>query len=411
MPYSQIIGFSPVTLGDGIKAGVRRALCPLNTLNAASLNQEAYSQLPVSVPGRFDRGFIQIADNTLDGPSSLAVRRSRSDTAIVIPVNPRQLGAIPDSGLSVAFAALDDLSWGLDTRAAANGLINPMAVALRFLPDDPDQTVSWAYTGGSGGGFNANSVTRYASISGTIDFQANEAFAKSRIHGAFIVGRQGVEIASNSRVTPIVFRTRINGLDGNQIITVPPGGIGRFFATGTFDVLSPGDTLNYSATTGAGGGNFNARWISAPLISSARQWVYAATNVNAAAIVAANGPRFIPFAGNLANMHPSEALAMIPTFAQRVFGLSAFVSANNTTTPTIVRAGLNGFSCCTIAPGQTGWIENLTDVHEIAEGGSAHYQIIPGGGPGQVIFRGITLIGETVGETYAPHKPILQVID
>jgi hypothetical protein len=402
MPPSQIIGFSPVTLGSGIPAGVQRALVPLNTLNAVGLSLEAYSQLPVMVAGFFDRGFTQIADNTLDAASSLAVRRSMANMGIEIQVNAGQTGAASDGASSVSFAANDSLAWGLDTRGASAGLINPMAVALRFLPDDPSQTVSWAWTGGSGGGFSADNTTRYASISGTVGFQTNEAFAKARIHGHFIVGQQGVEVATNKRITPIVYRSRINGINGNHIITVPPGYQGRLFSDpSAADVLQPGDTFNYSATTGGGGGAFNVRWISAPFISAARQWIYAATNVNAANILAAGGPRYVPFAGNLANAHPSEALAQVPTFAQRVSKLSMFVSANNATTPTIVRTGLTGITAV-IAPGQTEWIEKLIDVHDIPEGGFATYQIIPGGGSGQVVFRTMTLIGETVGDGPVP---------
>jgi hypothetical protein len=410
MPPSQIIGFSPVTLGSGIPAGARRALVPLNTINAVGLSLEAYSQLPVLVPGVFDRGFTQIADNTLDGPSSMTVRRSADDTPLSIAVSPGQTGGLSHGG-ALAFGVFDSLAWGLDTRAASAGLINPMAVALRFQPDDPTRTVSWAYTGGSGGGFSADNTTRYASVSGTVGFQANEAYAKARIHGHFVVGQQGVQVATNNRVTPLVFRTSVNGINGNHVITVPPGGVGRFFSIpSAVDALQPGDTFNYSATTGSGGGAFNARWISAPFISTARQWIYAATNVNAANILASGGPRYVPFAGNLANAHPSEALAQVPTFAQRVSKLSMFVSANNATTPTIVRTGLTGITAV-IAPGQTEWIENLIDVHDIPEGGFATYQIIPGGGSGQVVFRTMTLIGETVGDgpVPAPKVPTLLI--
>lgn len=404
MPPSQIIAFSPATLGSGIQAGVRRALCPANTINAVGFSLEHYSQLPVLIPGRFDRGFTQIADNTLNGPSTLTVRQSRADTPLVVSVASGQIGGLPDAGVAVVFGESDSLSWGLDVRAASAGLINPMAVALRFLPNDPNLTVAWAYTGGSGGGFSTDNTTRYASISGTVGFQSTEAFAKARIHGHFTVGRQGVEVATNNRVTPLVFRTRINGVDG-QSIAVPPGAEGRFFSAGSSDVLAPGDTLNYSATTGSGGGSFNVRWICAPLISTARQWVYACTNVNAANILAAGGPRYVPFAGNLANAHPTEALAQIPMFAQRVSKLSAYVSANSATTPTIVRTGPTGVSV-TIAPGQTEWIENLESVHDIAEGALANYQIIPGGGSGQIVFRALTLIGETaVPSSLPPQAP------
>lgn len=403
MPPSQIIAFSPATLGSGIQAGVRRALCPANTINAVGFSLEHYSQLPVLITGRFDRGFTQIADNTLNGPSTLTVRQSRADTPLIVSVASGQIGGLPDAGGEVVFGESDSLSWGLDVRAASAGLINPMAVALRFLPDDPGQTVAWAYTGGSGGGFSADNTTRHASISGTVGFQSNEAFARARIHGHFVVGRLGVEVATNNRVTPLVFRTRINGLDGNQVIAVPPGADGRFFSIGDFDVLAPGDTFNYSATTGSGGGNFNVRWISAPFISSARQWIYACTNVNAANILAAGGPRYVPFAGNLANATAIESLAQIPLFAQRVSKLSAYVSANNSTTPTIVRTGLTGVAIV-IAPGQTEWIENLASVHDIAEGELANLQIVPGGGPGQLVFRAITLIGETL--TSPPLPPL-----
>jgi hypothetical protein len=404
MPPSQIIAFSPATLGSGIQAGVRRALCPANTINAVGFSLEHYSQLPVLIPGRFDRGFTQIADNTLNGPSTLTVRRSRLETPMGASVDPGQTGGLLTADDPVWFGADDDLSWGLDTRAAAAGQINPIALAQRFLPDDPSQTVTWAYTGGSGGGFSTDHTTRYASMSGTIDFQTNEAFARARIHGQFVVGRQGVEVATNTRVTPLIFRTRINGLDG-QTITVPPGATGRFFSVGSADALAPGDTFNYSATTGSGGGSFNVRWISAPFISSARQWVYACTNVNAANILAAGGPRYVPFAGNLANATAIESLAQIPLFAQRVSKLSAYVSANNATTPTIVRTGLTGVAIV-IAPGQTEWIENLASVYDIAEGELANVQIVPGGGPGQLVFRAITLIGETlIPASFPPQAP------
>lgn len=399
MPASQIIGFSPVTLGEGIKAGTRRALCPLNTLNAVGLNQENYSALQVGIAGTFDRAFAHVPINTLDGLSNLTVRRGGSNQSLSLAYPAGQTGGLLVEGPGVAFPAASDLTWGLDTRLAATGAIDPHLVALRFLPDDPAATVWWAWTGGSGGGFGTPSVTRFASISGTVGFQASETYAAARIHGAFVSTRLAVEVAKNPRTTPTILRTRVNGVDGGQVLTIPAGAIGRFMAPlGQFDVLAPGDTYDYSITTGAGTGTFNIRWISTLLVSANRQWIYPCTNVNAATIWSADGPRYVPFAGNLANMHPLEAVTQVPLFPQRVSKLSCYVSANNAVTATDVSVRLDGGAgLCTVSipPGEIGWFENLVDRDDIADGTLGNLEIAPGGGAGRLIFRTVTLRGET----------------
>lgn len=400
MPASQLIAFSPVTLGEGIKAGTRRALNVLHTINAVNLSQEAWAALPVGVDGWVDRGFAQIATNSLDGPSTLAVRRSSRETGLILPVQPRATGAHAGPLLAVSVSADDDLTWGLDTRQATAGGIDPILVGLRFLPVDPDGTYSWGYTSGSGGGFSTGLTTKYASIGGTVAFQADPALAAARIPGAFTASRLNVEIAKNNRPSSTVFRSWINGAPGNQIVTVPAGATGRFSAPiDQIDVLAPGDTYAYSATTGAGDGGFNARRISSRLRSTARQWLYACTNVNALTVWAAGGARYVALAGNLANAHPDEALTHVPLFAQRLSKLACYVSANNAPTATILSVRVNGgagLCAFTIGPREVGWFANDVDSDAIPEGSVANLEILPGGGSGKVIFRSVTLLGETV---------------
>lgn len=410
MPESQIIGYSNLAPGGGINNGVVRAVVPLNTLNVDGLASEEFPELPVREAGVFDRGYVRVESNTLDEFTTMSVRRSRSDPSptISVTIGAAQTGAFEDMSNSVTFAASDELTWKVDTSPSTTGMFNAKSVSLRFTPTDTSVTTSWGYAGGSGGGLTANNVTRFMPISGTVDVQATESFAQGKIHGAFTSRNLVFQVASNARTTNTVVGTRINGANGNQSVTVGSTQTGVFEDTTNSDAISAADTYNYRITTLGGGGLINTRRVSTTLVSSARQWVYSAANINAALVLAVSGgvSAYVPFAGNLAQHTATEADAQVKAFAQTVSKLSVNVSANNasgagavaTTTVRTRVAGSNGSVSVTINTSQTGVFEDLSNADSITADQLVNLQIhiaTTGVTTGGVTFRGITLRGET----------------
>lgn len=396
MPPSQIIAFSPMSMSGGQAAGKTRAVVPLNTLNIDSLENEEYTELPVREAGVFDRGFAQIDANTVNGVSFLNVRKSRADTAIAMAVAAGLVGPFTDLGNAVLFAASDEMNWKC-VSGGTSGAINAIALGLRFVPTDPDVTMSWAWAGGSGGGMNTDNATRYLPISGTISVDANPAFAVGRINGHFTARNLAIVTASNPRTTSVTVRSWINGAFGQQVVTIPAGFIGVVEDTQHSDVLAPGDDYGYAVTTLGGGGLINWRRVSSSLVSTNRQWLYSAANINGATF-SAGIPRYVPFAGNLANAVTTESVAQIPLFAQLVSNLSVFVSRNTLAGPVGVRVrvdGGDGSVAITIPAGQVGLFQNLGEVDSIGEDQRCNLMIDMPNGTGAITLRSITLLAET----------------
>lgn len=397
MPSSQIIGFSNATLNDN----QTRYSCPAHTLNNNTGALIQASEMNVRDAGTFDKAFLYINSNTVTAQTDISFFLNRTGTGIQLVIGADQTGAFEDTTHSAVATATDEATWEIVCgNEAGTNTLNVRLFAIRFTPTSGSDTVHWGYTGGSGMSISTASVTRFLAPTGTITADASEDNAKARILGTFTAKRLGFEVQSNARTTDTVVRTRINGANGNQSVTVGSTQTGVFEDTSNTDSIASGDDFDYSVTTGTGTGTLNTNWCCAILVSASRQWVYYPGACNGLAVSAVGGTdQYAALSANLAQATTTEAHTQyVARFDHTLSNFAARVSANNVSTTTVVRTRVNGSNgTCELSIGssQTGLFTDTTHSDSVTAGQTANIQIDMTNGTGTISFRVMTLRGET----------------
>lgn len=132
----------------------------------------------------------------------------------------------------------------------------------------PDELVRLSQIGGGGGapsflhgGYQANTVgfgsilfTHYTSVVQT----AIEADAQTAFSNACTLSRQTIHISTNTTDEATTVRTRVNGVDGNQVITIAASITGVFQDLVNTDAILSADLSNFEIdTTASTVGNFD----------------------------------------------------------------------------------------------------------------------------------------------------------
>lgn len=114
---------------------------------------------------------------------------------------------------------------------------------------------SWSIVAGASNGLGiAAGGTRYLNIGGFLDNASTEARSQIQARDSYTLAKMYVVIPTNITTSPTTFRSRINGANGNQLITVPAGATGIFQDAVNSDALVSGDRFCTQIVVGAGTG-------------------------------------------------------------------------------------------------------------------------------------------------------------
>lgn len=228
------------------------------------------------------------------------------------------------------------------------------------------------------------SVTRYWPLAGT-DETSTEAQAQMRIRDSYTWSHLGVNIASNTVTATSTVRSRVNGADGNQAVSIPSSSTGFFEDTSHSDSLADGDLVAIALTTGGSGSSLLANTISSLLGHSGDVSVLAAASLTNG--WQANGAtRWTPVHGPLVASTSevrTEVTCRQPTTLSR---LRAYVAANAASGTSSIKLRVNeadGNQALSISAGATGEFEDTTHSDAIGDGDEVDLQLT-GGGAGAI---------------------------
>lgn len=193
-----------------------------------------------------------------------------------------------------------------------------------------------------------------------------------------------ITVTTNDRAASS-FAIRINGVDGNQILTIPGSTTGTFEDTTNSDTIAAGDEVNFRSTTGAGGTSYI--WIAMRCFFAAT--ANTVTRVGSAdhdAVSTASTRFFYALGGRCAVAATTETgeLINIKT-AGTLKNLSANVSANARSTTTALGVRINGADSAlvlSVSSSTTGQFEDTSNTVTVAVNGTACGYILTGTGSG-----------------------------
>lgn len=362
-----------------------------------AINAEALTQYPVRDAGTFSMLYTYSSANTASVTSTITLRKSLSNTTITVSYTSDQTGIKQDTTHTSTFAATDELDYVVvvPTEAGTNNLTLNV-IKCEFSPTTVTDCISFVRASNSS--LSTASTDTFIGISGRAAPEAQtEANVKFRIRESFTASDFYTTLSTNTRTTDTVYRTRVNGANGNQSTTYTSTQTGIKEDTSNNDTLVAGDDFNYSATTGTGTGTISGAFVSVSLINTSSFSQLGGVRPAGSAI-SFNTTTYIPVTSECLNS-TEASVEMLPQFDVFIASeLGVFVSANTiATSATTVALRDNGStSALTVsyAAGQTG-LKNDSVNSVKFDGGTDEisYQVVTPNTSGSITFNWVGVLG------------------
>lgn len=198
--------------------------------------------------------------NSWDADVTLVSRVNGADGNMTVTVGASQTGAFEDSSNSDSLSDGDLFNWKI-TVASGSGTFNLEKLGCNLVSTD-DQCYLWVGTDGPGTAVD-DGLTRYIALAGEApSTSTTESDTEYTPQSNVTLSNLVAKIPFNNTPSGTVIRTRKNGGNGNQSITLGSSQTGTFEDTTNTDSLAGGtDTANYQVVTQSGGTRIRFNYI------------------------------------------------------------------------------------------------------------------------------------------------------
>lgn len=223
--------------------------------------------------------------------------------------------------------------------------------------------------------------TYYQALDGGFLYNVGvEAIYQTRIRDTCTLSHLYVNVTANTVSATSTIRTRKNGANGGQSVSIGSDATGLFEDTSNTDSLADGDLACYQVVAGAdGGGSITLAFISTLLAPSST------AGINSSAFgssYAASTTYYRPISGVAGTTLTTESMVRYTNHLATVLShLRAYVTTNSCTSTTTVyvrKNGADGAQNLSIGASATGAFEDTSNTDTIGDGDETNYRIATG---------------------------------
>lgn len=220
---------------------------------------ESQRQVTWRTVGVMSNIYINVVNNTVTASSTFKSRKNGGDGAMSVSIPSSTTGEFEDTTNTDSIADGDE--WCLSVVVGAGGTSLAPGVSS-FIFDAVDSDVRTGKSvkkyGGIGGGNLTGPNNRYPGFCTNV-ISSTESTAAVRFRTPALMRDLFYNVATNARSSTTTLRTRVNGGNGNQSLSVGSGATGIFEDNSNTDTIAVGDDFNFITEFGAGTGNLAAR--------------------------------------------------------------------------------------------------------------------------------------------------------
>jgi len=206
---------------------------------------EADTQHAIRQAAPIDKLRTYVYSNTLDGSSTLALRRNGATTGLSVSVSAGATGSFEDATTVVQISPGDLVNYMIST-GGTTGSIRFTIMQCRFIT-----TKGFLFI--TGGHYGLGVATWYIQISGHYSWATTtESQAQLRVRKSILLFvNLFTRIRRNTYDGTSTLSIRRNGATGNLAISIPSGTTGNLTNISDYDFIRPSDLVNYTVTTAA----------------------------------------------------------------------------------------------------------------------------------------------------------------
>ena len=195
--------------------------------------------------------FVSVRANTLDAACTHTLRKNGADTDLVVSVSATSTGLFEDLVNSDNYVTGDLLDYAF----VAGGTTGDIQHNIISCTTDTSDGKVWHMGSAPLGNTLAEGLTRFETIAGELPQKTTEAEAQARIRIALTWSDLGFRVITNTLDVSTEVTSRIDGVDGNQVVSVPSTSTGFFEDTINSDSVSSGEQIAWDVTTKGGSGS------------------------------------------------------------------------------------------------------------------------------------------------------------
>lgn len=330
---------------------------------------------------------VVVTTNARGSNSSVTTRKNNADTSQVATITASTTGTYTDLTNTVSVTAGDKVAYKLVIGSTTGNFAAPSITVNR---ESSGQAAAFWSAIGSGSTTNGGS-TRYWGLTGAIGTPgATESQFQSYAPAGGTLSNLRAYVTA-ARATNTTLKTRINGADGAQSVTLTASTTGAFEDTTNSDSISSGALICAATVTGTGTDTLTISNVSV-LYTTTTAGVSALGAGAASTTLTSGVTGFYSPLGHMRGFTTENQAQQIAPFAGTASHMAVIVSANASTATTTMVLRKNGADTAvtfTIGSTATGTFADTTNSVSVSTGDLICIQ--GSGANGTVTFRSMSL--------------------
>jgi len=322
---------------------------------------EANMQVTYRTAGTLSKLWVKVQTNSVNGNTTITVRKNAADGNMTVTFPASTTGIMRDTTNTDSVAAGDKLNFKI-VSAGSSGNIKFFAASTVFSATTNTAIRHGGYPQYSPG---FDSATYYFPIAGDPAANPTESNSKFDVNSAGTLKNLFVNVTFNARTSTTTIKSRVNGADGNLVVSIGAAATGIFEDTANSDTLAANDDVNFSLTMGAGAGESIALYgPSVDIVTTTNKFHVITSYAPATGLGLGAGYHYI--GGTLQEAKTAVANAQIEcNLYAKASNLFVNVVSNALTVATTIDLYLNGAATAltlSVGAGASGQFEDATNV-------------------------------------------------
>lgn len=390
--------------------GMTQGSSPFTSGGMGRLSQNtvtaSFFDIPFKKGGVVSNLWVRVVSNGVSATSTISSRVNGSAGNQSVPVTSGSTGDFTDSSNTDTLADGDTFS-SQTTVGAGGTTFNPSLYSYKFAAS-ADTVALLSNTANISGG--AASTTYYFSLTGGFSsLITTEANVQTKMKHAGTLSHWYFWVQTNGRTTDTIYRSRINGSNGNLLVTVTGSSTGGFSDTSNSDTYAVDDLVCISGTTGTGSGNVIAGQQIHNTTTDRTMTLAAGVS---SLVINASVTAYFSSTGHLANVATEINTRGEIAFDATASKLEIYISANTVSATSNLRLrknGANGNQNVSITASTSGWFDDPSNSDSLTAGDEFNYQLITGGSGTSLTVQMVAMLMTTPAPvTDIPYQPNYQ---
>lgn len=324
--------------------------------------------------------------------TTFRTRKGTADANLLITVTGSTTGLFEDNSNTDTVTAGDD--WHARTVGGSGGTVFTYRIASVLFSATTNTVKRFNTTWGANLS-TASTAYPHGMFSSSSNTPRTESDIQIKSINACSLKNLCVYVVVNTRSTTTTYRTRVNGSNGNLLVSATASTTGTLEDTSNTDSLSAGDLVNFLITTGTGTGNVGHETIACDWESTDETYQFINGSNAGVTFSTLSTTYFFASAGTLNTGTTESDVQGEANVAVTLSKMECYVKTNTITAASTLRLRKNsadGNQVVSVTASTTGLFTDSSNSDAIVATDTTNYSFTTGGTGTSIILNSVTIL-------------------